>query len=247
MYGGNRRVMDNLLSTINMNVARNLWEGGVGRYTQANCEVTFIGAGIRVYRPANLVHNSSTMHNMWGGVRLKPNSQGTGDILTKGHTYIFKFHAIGKSSNATSVGDKSSCGFSCQMGWDDASWGISPNPTNVTFDFIPANFNGEKECYYKFTVNDDVRKVCTKTGSSFVQGNTYLSYNDLGIGWTYTNTGELGTDVIFSNFRLYDITNSDAVKFDKTGVTYCNLFEDNYNSLTMYKDKDITTSNIIEM
>jgi hypothetical protein len=55
------------------------------------------------------------------------------------------------------------------MGWGGG--GLQPNPSNVSSCGIPANFNGETDCFYDFTINDDIVKTCTSTYSYATSGN----------------------------------------------------------------------------
>ena len=91
------------------------------------------------------------------------------------------------------------------MGWGGG--GLNPTPSNTHARSIPKNFQGEMESIYQFTISDALVKTCTNTYSGYTQGKQYLSYKDFMIGWGYESTGELGTDIIMSDFRMYDITN----------------------------------------
>ena len=149
---------------------------------------------------------------MWGGLVLKPFSIAD-NILQKGHRYVIMFHVKGKSSN--SVSDVS---WSNNVGWSGG--GLNPSPTiNRNTMNLPANFSGETDVIYDFTINDDIYKVCTTSYSSFVAGNTYLSYNGFKFGFQYTNTGAWGTDLYITNIRMYDITNyTSSVNLAKSGT-----------------------------
>jgi len=94
------------------------------------------------------------------------------------------------------------------MGWSGG--GVQPSPTTIVNEGIPADFNGEKDCFYIFKITDAISKPCTTTYSAYVAGTTYLSYRHLTFGWGYTSTGTLGTDLYLTNFRLYDITSNMA-------------------------------------
>ena len=149
---------------------------------------------------------------MWGGLVLKPFNIAD-NILQKGHRYVIMFHVKGKSSN--SVSDVS---WSNNVGWGGG--GLDPKPViNRNTMNLPSNFNGETDVIYDFTINDDIYKVCTSSYSSFVAGNTYLSYNGFKFGFQYTNTGEWGTDLYITNIRMYDITNyTSSVNLAKSGT-----------------------------
>ena len=214
-------------------------------YTQPNCQVTLTDDGLRIYRPANYnpTNNGKTM---WGGMRLANTSDGGKHVynnndnpigLQKGHTYIIIFKVKGKSSNATS-----NYGWTNNMGWGGG--GLSPSPSNIEYDLIPANFNGEKICWYKWTINDDIVKTCTTSYSYATQGNQYMSYADFAFGWGYQDTGALGSDVYITNLRLYDITNLDMSNIQKNGIINFTqldeLTQTDKASITFYKELQAT-------
>ena len=221
--------MINLIDPINTALQQKKFQDGLTSYTQSNCQVTLTNQGYRIYRPPNK-NPTDDGHTMWGGLKLQVN---TCHLLEKNHTYIILFKVNGKTSNAIA-----SYGFSNQMGWSGG--GLIPNPTNIKSESIPANFQGEKECFYKFTVSDDVYKTCTQSYSGFTQGQTYLSYRDFAFGFGYTNTGALGTDLYITNFRMYDITNEtgDFINITKTGITYANSFEEVIGDVKFFKNSN---------
>lgn len=211
----------NLVSLANVAIAQNkIGSYGVNRFEQTNCKVTLENGYLKVYRTPNIDRSA---WNMWGGIRLKPNYNG--DVLLKGHTYIMLYDAKGQTSNA-----QGSFGWSNRMDWGGG--GLMPAPTNVSYRIIPTNFNSDnwETFWYKWDLTDDVRKVCTSSYGSYVEGETYLSYNDFQVGWGYESTGELGTSIYVRNFRLYDITDINNPKFLKTGIT----MSDEINELDDY-------------
>lgn len=187
------------------------WNYGLSSYTQSNCSCTLTDNGYRIYRTPNVnpTDNGSTM---WGGLVLRPFNIAD-NILQKSHRYVIMFHVKGKSSN--SVVDTY---WSNNVGWGGG--GLDPKPViNRNTMNLPSNFNGETDVIYDFTINDDIYKVCTSSYSSFVAGNTYLSYNGFKFGFQYTNTGEWGTDLYITNIRMYDITNyTSSVNLTKSGI-----------------------------
>ncbi len=221
--------MINLIDPINTALQQKKFQDGLTSYTQSNCQVTLTNQGYRIYRPPNK-NPTDDGNTMWGGLKLQVN---TCHLLEKNHTYIILFKVNGKTSNAIT-----NYGFSNQMGWGGG--GLTPNPTNIKSESIPANFQGEKECFYKFTVSDDVYKTCTQSYSIFTQGQTYLSYRDFQFGFGYTNTGALGTDLYITNFRMYDITNEtgDFINITKTGITYANSFEEVIGNVKFFKNSN---------
>lgn len=204
--------MFNLIQTVeNMRIAKSLSKGLLS-YTQANCQVTLTDRGYRIYRPPNK-SQSADGNTMWGGLKIQPYAIENKDVLIQGHTYIVMFHVEGISDNAPS-----SIGWSNNMGWSGG--GLNPAPSNVSYLYTPANFNGQMDCYYKFTCNDSIWKTCTSSYSSFVAGTSYQSYKDFMYGFGYvTSTGTHGTDVYITNIRMYDITNNlTNVDITKNGI-----------------------------
>lgn len=214
-----------------------MWTNGLSAYTQSNCQVTLADDGFRIYRPANLTV-ASNGNTMWGGLKLVTSSCMT---LEKGHTYIIKFHVKGKTSNGVA-----SWGWTNQMGWGGG--GLYPSPSNVVSHCISSNFNGEDEVFYQFTINDDVYKVCTTSYSGFVQGNTYLSYRDFMFGFSYTDTGSMGTDLYLSDFRMYDLTNgNESPTPDKQGIFHGGNFIESTMGCRLSKDGEVLSNDFIEI
>lgn len=223
---------------------------GVGTYSQSNCTQTYENNSVRIYRPPNLIHDSSTMHNMWGGVRIRNSSvnscheynSDTDNLfnLQKGHTYVIYFKVKGQSSNAAT-----SIGWTNQMGWSGG--GLNPTPSNVEYHYTPVNFNGEMDCFYKFTINDEIVKTCTSSYSYAVSGKQYLSYNDFMYGFGYENTGTLGTDVYVSNYRLYDITDTVHGNISLSGIiNFLSFNEDDYDHAKISKYGEMQSIGFIE-
>lgn len=223
------------------------FSNGLSRYTQANCQVNLTEEGYHIYRPPNLT-TAANGNTMWGGLKLV--NQSTDTIaaystprdnvwgLQKSHTYLMTFHAKGKSSNATTFG------WANNMGWSGG--GVTPSPTMIVNDGIPTDFEGEKDCVYIFTINDDIAKNCTTAYSSYVAGTSYLSYRHLTFGWGYTSTGTLGTDLYITNLRLYDIT-SNMAKITKTGVShFFDIVEEN-SIAKIRKNSELIASEFIEL
>ena len=220
----------NLLAKTNAAIVNQVLGYGVARVQQTNCQCTLTNNGFRIYRPANI---SASSQNQWGGFVVKPFDVNNQDVLYKGHTYIIKWHVKGKSSNAgTDIGWSNRCGW--------GGGGLMPSPSSVSYKTTPANFDGEMDCFYKWTINDDVYKVCTSSYSVFVQGETYLSYRDFKFGFTYTDTGEMGTDIYVTNVRLYDVTaNNQKVNITTSGILNGDLMEGNYTDVEMHMDGEI--------
>lgn len=233
--------MKNLLWKINQQLLKKEFANGLASFVQANCQVSLTDNGYRIYRPYNK-NPTSDGNTMWGGLKLQPYSQENRDILETGHTYIFKMHIHGVSNNAVS-----SIGWSNNMGWGGG--GLNPSPSNVSYNAPGANFNGDFDYFYKFTVNDSVWKTCTSSYSSFVQGTSYLSYRDLMFGFGYTDTGSSGTDLYLTNFRLYDITGDiGKTEITKKGALKVrdNFIEVPEKKTQFYKDSEILAYNFYE-
>ena len=181
--------------------------------------------GLKIINQANdvIAVYDSTRDNVWN--------------LQKNHTYIISFHVKGQSSNSCNIG------LSNFMGW--AGGGLSPSPTVIRSEGIPANFQGEKDCFYIFTITDEIVKTCTSSYSSYVAGNQYLSYRHIGFSYGYSNTGELGTDIYITNLRLYDIT-SHMAEFTKQGLANFYDFVEQMDKCEIRKNSELLSTNFIE-
>ena len=236
----------NVISYIEYLRLKKTWGAGLGSYTQSNCQVSLTNDGYRVYRPPNLT-TSNNGNTMWGGLKLvnqtsdtvQPYSEPRDNAwgLQKGHTYIVAMHAHGQTSNATSFG------FANNMGWDGG--GVKPAPTIVLNVGLPTDFNGDKECFCIFTINDDISKKCTSAYSSYQANQYYLSYRHITFGWGYSSTGALGTDVYFTNFRLYDIT-SYMGNFNKKGQANFHSFIEQLDNCEIKRNSEILSTEFIE-
>lgn len=228
--------MNNLVFPSEVALLEKKYANGLSSYTQSNCQVTLTDNGYRIYRPPNI--DGTTSSTTWGGLRLQPFSIDP-HILVKGHTYIVMLDVSGKSSNAIA-----NFGWTNQMGWGGG--GLNPNPSNVEANGIPSNFNGSKTCWYKFTVTDDVYKKCTSSYSSFVAGETYVSYRDFMFGWGYSNTGSLGTDIYITNIRLYDLTNNPIITPNKNGILHLGAMNEGYTTPSFHKFSEIYGNDFYE-
>ena len=241
--------MENLMFSPAAGIAMSKWTTGLSSYTQSNCQVSLTSDGYRIYRPPNLTvaDNGNTMY---GGLKLI-NSSGSGvhiynsstdNIfnLIKGHKYRIMFHVKGKSSNPFS-----DFGWSNQMGWGGG--GLNPTPSALSSHGISSNFNGEEDCFYEFTINDDIVKTCTTSYSYATQGNNYLSYNHFAVGFTYASTGTLGTDLYITNLRMYDITDGKNFQIFKTGIiSTAGIIERDQNLTSLNKSGELLVNNFYE-
>lgn len=238
---------ENILFPAELSRTKLEFTNGLNRYTQANCQVNLVEDGYHIYRPPNLTQ-SANGNTMWGGLQLVNQSVNTVAAydatrdnwwhLQQNHTYIAAFHARGKSSNATKWSWTNS------MGWGGG--GVQPSPTTIVNEGIPADFNGEKDCFYIFKITDAISKPCTTAYSAYVAGTTYLSYRHLTFGWGYTSTGTLGTDLYLTDFRLYDIT-SNIAQFTKQGQANFYDIVEQMNKTQIRKNSELLSSEFIEL
>lgn len=233
--------MYNILNQTNLAIYNKTFTAGLAYYTQANCQITLTDIGYRIYRPPNLTP-SADGNTMWGGLVIRPFSEDS-NALIKNHSYILKFEVKGQTSNAVS-----DVYWTNNTGWSGG--GLNPTPTDIITTSIPANWVSS-EWYpfsYKFTILDDIYKVCTSSYSSFVAGQTYLSYRDFKFGFGYTATGALGTDLYIRNIRLYDITTLlNEIKVDRTGVVHAGNLVENSGNAAFKLDGDLYSSRFYEI
>ena len=231
--------MNNLLELTEYSLRKKEWNYGLSSYTQSNCSCTLTDNGYRIYRTPN-VNPTDNGQTMWGGLVIYPFNIAS-NILQKGHRYVIMFHVKGKSSN--SVVDVY---WSNNVGWGGG--GLDPNPViNRNTMNLPSNFNGETDVLYDFTINDDIYKVCTSSYSSFVAGNTYLSYNGFKFGFHYTDTGAWGTDLYITNIRMYDITNyTSSINLAKSGILSISALNEIDGNARINKYSEVLSEGFIE-
>ena len=231
--------MNNLLELTEYSLRKKEWNYGLSSYTQSNCSCTLTDNGYRIYRTPN-VNPTDNGQTMWGGLVINPFNI-RDNILQKGHRYVIMFHVKGKSSNSVVE-----VYWSNNVGWGGG--GLDPNPViNRNTMNLPANFNGETDVLYDFTINDDIYKVCTSSYSSFVAGNTYLSYNGFKFGFEYTNTGEWGTDLYITNIRMYDITNyTSSINLAKNGILSISALNEIDGNARINKYSEVLSEGFIE-
>lgn len=226
----------NLAFNESCGIASKQWVGGLSSYTQSNCSCSLTDDGYRIYRTPNVnpTNNGSTM---WGGFVLDNTNNRFGFI--QGHTYVIEFDIKGKSSNATP-----DIWWSNLVGWGGG--GLSPAPTNVVI-CNPVTSNWQSTDYqhfsYKWTC-DSIYKTCTSAYSSFVQGQSYVSYKGFKYGWNYTDTGSLGTDVYIKNLRMYDTTTE--IDMSKQGIKCLEIIE-NVEPVQFNRNGGIECNELIEL
>lgn len=235
--------MRNIIAKCNTALWNKTFADGLSSYTQANCQVTLTNDGYRIYRPPNKTQ-SSDGNTMWGGLIIQPFSADS-NAMIKGHKYTIKFEVKGKTSAA--VGD---IRWSNSAGWEGG--GLKPTPSDITSNRNDFGANFQSDIWipfqYIFTINDDIYKVCTSSYSSFVAGQTYLSYRDFKFGFDYVSTGEMGTDLYLRNFKLYDITtSSQEIKIHKTGVWHAGDFTEAGTMVSEKCDGDQYASQFYEL
>ena len=239
---------DNILFPAELSRTKLEFTNGLSRYTQSNCQVTLVEEGYHIYRPPNLT-TSANGNTMFGGLKLVNQSTDTVSPynatrdniwnLQKGHSYILAFHAEGQSSNPHNY-----LSFNNNMGWGVG--GVSPTPTLIAANGIPADFQGEKDCYYAFTINDDIVKTSNDARAGYDGSSQYLSYRHFTFGWTYSNTGTLGTDIYLTNFRLYDIT-THVAQFTKQGIANFSQFIEQMDKAQIRKNSELLSSEFLEL
>lgn len=222
-------------------LAEKVFRDGLSAYTQSNCQITLTDKGYRIYRPPNY-NPTNNGNTMWGGLIIKPFTADP-NFLIKGKTYIVLLHISGQSTDAfTDVY------WSNQAGWGGGSYGLTTEISNASIVNIPSNFQGEADFSYKFTVSGDIWKTCTKSYSSFVEGTSYNCYRDLKVGFSYRDTGTLGTDIYITNLRCYDITEPDnSTSIEKSGIVLASEFvEGEQSKPCIYSSAEIQMNEFIE-
>ena len=207
----------NLAYEVNQNIIDKKMVNPLASHTQSNCQVTLTDEGYRIYRPPNITYSSSdsSTRTMWGGFIMRFLET----PFIQGHRYCINFEIKGKTSQVPS-----------DIYWtNNAGWGghgLDPAPSDVVCYNLPANYNSEEWFLfnYAWTINDNIYKTCTQSYSSFVEGTDYNSYRDFKYGFTYQNTGALGTDLYIKNVRMYDLTTALQIDIKKTGIVKAENF-----------------------
>lgn len=200
---------ENIGLSANNAIKNKTFAGGLGRYTQAHCQVTLTDRGLRIYRTPNLTQ-STDGNVMYGGMRISLLDLLPGGIQ-EGRRYKVTFDVEGQTYQSNSP-----ISITNNMGWGGG--GLTPNPLVIKNDStLGANFQGHKKCEYIFEVRDSIYKVCTTSYSSFIEGNTYPSYNHLTFHFGYGTTGT-GTDIYITNFKVIDITDIPLNSLDDKGT-----------------------------
>ena len=195
------------------------------RYNQTYCAVTHTANGAHIVRTPGIAYASPNY--TFGGIIFRNSSSNSSyhkwdsnvdNIwgLKKNHRYFFCCHIKGYSENDFGWANY----FSNNIGWGGG--GLMPSP-RINASYYPslskAGINGvDTDIWLDFTITDDIIKTCTTGYSQFVQGQEYLSYMELGVGFTYSATGTLGTDIYVSNPRMYDITDIPPENFNANGT-----------------------------
>ena len=206
---------------------------GLSAYVQDNCQVTATSQGIRIYSTPNATSDST-----WGGLTLSP--MVSSRCLIKGHHYRISWHIKGKSSRQMT-----------DVYWtNNVGWGQYPdaNPTVHKAVLPPANFDGEMDCLYDFTIEDDIFQTTTSDVHSGFEPNTsYLAYASFKIGFTYQETGEMGTDVYITDVKMYDLTTGEVYKIEKNGIVKTTeLVSGRRDSARLHSDGVIDITDIVE-
>lgn len=227
---------NNHMFVANKSILKGAWENGLRRYTQTNCQVTFENNAVHIYRPPNI---NASAHNMWGGFAFRNDGNILG--LQKGRSYLWAMTVNGQTSNSPVIEVDNN------MGWTDTSSGLMPQPTDLFKYRTPASFNGKQEAWYAFTIPDDIFKKCTTGYSTFVAGNTYISYRDFQYRFDYTTTGTLGTDLYITNIRFFDITDLDLSNITRAGIANFTDFVEDTGIASINMNKEFYSNSIIEI
>lgn len=209
---------ENIGLSANNAIKNKTFAGGLGRYTQSHCQVTLTDRGLRIYRTPNLTQ-ATNGNVMYGGMRISLLDLLPGGIQ-EGRRYKVTFDVEGQTYQSNSP-----ISITNNMGWGGG--GLTPNPLVIKNDStLGANFQGHKKCEYIFEVRDSIYKVCTTSYSSFVAGNIYPSYNHLTFHFGYGTTGDIGTDIYITNFKIMDITDTQLNSISDKGIaTYDDFSE----------------------
>jgi hypothetical protein len=193
---------ENLIRPINDAVIAKTFTNGVSSYQQVNCICTINSTGYNVYRPANKTFEADG-YSMWGGVVLEI-PEGT---FIEGKNYVLKIKYNGVSSNGITE-----FWFEYVMGYGGA-WGGTGVPdiiTSITTDsnrFVSLDTNGKWENMSIFITPTNAKIYTVATNAyGAIAGQTYYAARQFKIGHGYQNTGPLGTNLTYKDFRLYDIT-----------------------------------------
>lgn len=215
-------------------------EPGLGTYDQGNLIVTMTNQGIRIYSEPNRDGRAieGSEWNTWGGFCWSPMKQSR--CLIKGHHYRLSWHVKGQSSRAM-----------VDVYWSNQiGWGQYPDASPTVHKMVtqPANFQGEMDCFYDFTIEDDIFKTTTNDVHAGFEPNTsYLAYSAFKIGYTYDFTGPLGTDIYITNLQLHDLTTGEVYKIEKSGIVKTiELVSGRRNSARLHSDGVIDVTDIIE-
>ncbi len=232
----------NLLFNQNLGIINKQWVSGLSKFTQANCQCTLTDDGYRIYRTPNIDYVNNSPKVMYGGFLIS----NANNILNlkDNHSYVLAFDIKGQSSNAAS-----NTRWTNNYGWGGG--GLIPTTTGTVMNNpVTANFYSPDDwCHFSmfFTISDGLYKVCTTSYSSYIQGETYLSYAQFAFGFTYMSTGELGTDLYIKNLSLLDVTNDTNINISKNGIINSENFIEVGDTVKLFKDKLIQSNQLIEI
>lgn len=231
----------NLAEEVNNNIIDKKMVDPLSFYTQSNCQITLTDDGYRIYRPPNITYSSSdsSTRTMWGGFIMRFRDT----PFIKGHRYIINFEVKGKTSQIPS-----DTYWTNNAGW--GGHGLDPTPSDVVIKNLPAEYNSDEWFLfsYAWTINDEIYKTCTSSYSSFVEGTAYNSYRDFKFGFTYQNTGTLGTDLYIKNVRMYDITTTSNIWLGKNGIMNADSFWETLSkqNVAIHKNGEMTANQFYE-
>ena len=213
---------------------------GLGTYQQGNLTVTMTSQGIRIYSEPNRDGRAQegSEWNTWGGFCWSPMKQYR--CLIKGHHYRLSWHVSGQSSRPMN-----SVYWSNQIGWGQYP---DAEPTVHKTVLHLADFQGEMDCFYDFTIEDDIFKTTgSDVHSGFEPNTSYLAYSAFKIGYEYGFTGTLGTDIYITNLKLYDLTSGKVYSVGHNGmIKTTEVVAGRRSSARLHSDGVIDVTDIIE-
>lgn len=188
--------------------------GILSKYEQTNCKVTLVNDHVRndkysyrVYRDPNLTQ-AANGNVMWGGVVINFANHAR---FTQGKKYKLTFYYKGQTTNALVIPY-----FAYSVGWTSYGQGLQTGATTLSHkNLIPANFNDWDNWHYA-----EVVFLADKIYQIGLDGNIYFCMRQLKIGWGYSNTGALGTDIRIADIRIYELDDSEPYGIaSESGIT----------------------------
>ena len=174
-------------------------------YTQAHCNVELVNDHVRedaysfrIYRTPN-VSQETHGSTMWGGIILNFNNY---NRFVYNKKYKVSFYYKGQTSTELRSEDFY---FAYRASYVSNGVGLQTGATKYTYyNQIPNNYNNWDDWQYCYAVFKADNLYQTGT-----DGNMYFCMRNLKIGWSYTPTGPLGTDIRIADLRIEELNNDD--------------------------------------